>query len=388
MRSHIDESSLVKLLKDMVRIDSVNPSLVPGAAGETEMAKYCADYMRGLGLETAVYDVEPGRPNAVGVLKGGGGGRTLLLNGHTDTVGVDYMTIDPFQPEVKDGKLYGRGSYDMKGGLAASMTALKAVVDSGSALKGDVILAAVCDEEYASIGTERLMEDVTADAAIIGEFTGGDIQVAHKGFAWIDVETHGVAAHGSRYWEGVDAISKMGKVLAAIDALGENLLKVEHPLVGPASVHASIIEGGRELSTYPDHCKLQVERRLIPGETKATVEGELSGMMDAIGADDPKFTVEHRITFYRGPMEISRDEEICRIIHEGTNKITGEAPDYIGGTGWMDSEIIWNKGIPVVCHGPAGKGAHAKSEWVNLESVVNVAKVHEYAIREFCGVKE
>ena len=388
MRSHVDESALLKMLKDMVRIDSVNPSLVPGAAGEAEMTEYCADYMRGLGLETAVYDVEPGRPNAVGVLKGGGGGRTLLLNGHTDTVGVDYMAIDPFKPEVKDGKLYGRGAYDMKGGLAASMAALKAVVDSGSALKGDVILAAVCDEEYASIGTERLMEDVTADGAIIGEFTGGDIQVAHKGFAWIDVETHGVAAHGSRYWEGVDAISKMGKVLAAIDALGENLLAVEHPLVGPASVHASIIEGGRELSTYPDHCKLQVERRLIPGETKATVEGELSGMMEAIGAGDPKFQAEHRITFYRGPMEISRDEEICRIIHEGTVKITGEAPDYIGGTGWMDSEIIWNKGIPVVCHGPSGRGAHAKSEWVDLESVVNVAKVHEYAIREFCGVIE
>ncbi|NQT08248.1 ArgE/DapE family deacylase [Candidatus Bathyarchaeota archaeon] len=388
MRSHIDESALLKMLKDMVRIDSVNPSLVPGAAGEAEMAEYCADYMRSLGLETIVYDVEPGRPNAVGVLKGGGGGRTLLLNGHTDTVGVDYMTIDPFQPEVRDGKLYGRGAYDMKAGLAASMAALKAVVDSGAPLKGDVILAAVCDEEYASIGTERLMEDVTADGAIIGEFTGGDIQVAHKGFAWIDVETHGVAAHGSRYWEGVDAISKMGKVLAAIDALGEKLLKVEHPLVGPASVHASIIEGGRELSTYPDHCKLQVERRLIPGETRATVEGELSGMMEAIGVGDPMFKAEHRITFYRGPMEISRDEEICRLIHEGTVKITGEAPSYIGGTGWMDSEIIWNKGIPVVCHGPTGSGAHAKSEWVNLESVVKVAKVHEYAIREFCGVKE
>ncbi len=388
MRSHVDESILVSLLKEMVRIDSVNPSLVTGAAGEAEMAEYCADYMRSLGLETIVYDVEPGRPNAVGVLKGGGGGRTLLLNGHTDTVGVDYMAIDPFLPEVKDGKLYGRGAYDMKGGLAASMAALKAVVDSGSALKGDVILAAVCDEEYASIGTERLMEDITADAAIIGEFTGGDIQVAHKGFAWIDIETQGVAAHGSRYWEGVDAISKMGKVLAAIDALGENLLAVEHPLVGPASVHASIIEGGRELSTYPDHCKLQVERRLIPGETKATVEGELSGMMEAIGAGDSKFKAEHKITFYRGPMEISRDEEICRLIHEGTVKITGADPNYIGGTGWMDSEIIWNKGVPVVCHGPSGSGAHAKSEWVDLESLVNVAKVHEYAIREFCGVKE
>jgi acetylornithine deacetylase len=265
---------------------------------------------------------------------------------------------------------------------------LKAVVDSGTVLLGDVILAAVCDEEYASIGTERLMEEVTADAAIIGEFTGGNIQVAHKGFAWIDIETHGVAAHGSRYWEGVDAISKMGKVLTAINSLGEDLLQVEHPLVGPASVHASIIEGGRELSTYPDHCKLQVERRLIPGETRATVEGELSGMMEAIGASDPKFKADYEITFYRGPMEISPDEEICRIIHEGTVKITGEAPDYIGGTGWMDSEIIWNKGIPVVCHGPNGGGAHAKSEWVELESVVNVAKVHEYAIRKFCGVKE
>ncbi len=388
MRSHVDESALVSLLKEMVRIDSVNPSLVTGAAGEAEMAEYCADYMRSLGLETIVYDVEPGRPNAVGVLKGGGGGRTLLLNGHTDTVGVDYMAIDPFLPEVRDGKLYGRGAYDMKGGLAASMAALKAIVDSGTALKGDVILAAVCDEEYASIGTERLMEDITADAAIIGEFTGGDIQVAHKGFAWIDIETQGVAAHGSRYWEGVDAISKMGKVLAAIDALGENLLAMEHPLVGPASVHASIIEGGRELSTYPDHCKLQVERRLIPGETRATVERELSGMMEVIGAGDPKFKAEHKITFYRGPMEISRDEEICRLIHEGTVTITGADPNYIGGTGWMDSEIIWNKGIPVVCHGPSGSGAHAKSEWVDLESLVNVAKVHEYAIREFCGVKE
>ena len=387
MMSHIDEPGLLRTLKEMVRIDSVNPSLVPGAAGEAEMAEYCAEYMRSLGLETDVYEVEPGRPNAVGVLKGLGGGRTLLLNGHTDTVGVDYMTIDPFKPELKDGKIYGRGAYDMKGGLAASLSALKAVVDSGDALLGDVILAAVCDEEYASIGTERLMEDVTADAAIIGEFTGGNIQIAHKGFAWIDVETHGVASHGSRYWEGVDAISKMGKVLASIDDLGERLLAVEHPLVGPASVHTSIIEGGRELSTYPDHCKLQVERRLIPGETKATVEEELRDMMEAIGSGDPKFKAEHEITFYRGPMEISRDEEICRVIHEGTVKLTGEAPDYIGGTGWMDSEIIWNKGIPVVSHGPNGAGAHAKIEWVDLESVVKVAKVHEYAIREFCGVK-
>ena len=168
MQSNLDEPALIQLLKDMVKIDSVNPSLVKGARGETEMANLCSWYMESLGLDVKMYDVEPGRPNVVGVLKGKGGGRTLLLNGHTDTVGVDYMTTDPFIPTVKDGRLYGRGSYDMKGGLAASMASVKAVADSQHELKGDVILAAVCDEEFASIGTEKLMEDTTADAAIIG----------------------------------------------------------------------------------------------------------------------------------------------------------------------------------------------------------------------------
>ncbi|MCK4438081.1 ArgE/DapE family deacylase [Candidatus Bathyarchaeota archaeon] len=385
MRSHIDESSLVKLLKDMVRIDSVNPSLVPGAAGEAEMAEYCADYMRSLGLETIVYDVEPGRPNTVGVLKGGGGGRTLLLNGHTDTVGVDYMTIDPFQPEVGDGKLYGRGAFEMKGGLAASMAALKAVVDSGSALKGDVILAAVCDEEYASIGTERLMKETTADAAIVGEFTAGNIQVAHKGFAWINVETHGVAAHGSLHRIGVDAIAKMGHVLIRLEALGQLLEETEHPLVGPGSVHASIIEGGSELSTYPANCKLQLERRLIPGEDREDVDEEMTSLIKSLEEGDPKFNADYTITFYRGPMEIDPDEEICRVLKEGSEKLLGKTPRYVGGTGWMDTQIIYSKGIPAVAHGPIGYGAHAKEEWVDLQSVYETALVHGYAIKKFCG---
>lgn len=386
MQSNLDEPALIQLLKDMVKIDSVNPSLVKGARGETEMANLCSWYLESLGMDVKMYDVEPGRPNVVGVLKGKGGGRALLLNGHTDTVGADYMTIDPFEPTIKDGKLYGRGSFDMKGGLAASMAAVKAVADSHHELKGDVILAAVCDEEFASIGTEKLMEETSADAAIIGEFTAGNIQVAHKGFAWIDIETRGVAAHGSLYQVGVDAIANMGHVLIGIEALQNILMEDVHPLVGPGSIHASIIQGGRELSTYPDHCLLQVERRLIPGETRANVDEEMNALLQTLREVDPKFQGDHKITFYRGAMEVSPEEEICQLIKEGTEKITGVTPKYTGGTGWMDSEIIWNKGIPVVCHGPMGSGAHSKEEWVDLESVANIARVHEYVIKEFCEV--
>ena len=171
IESYVDESDAIELLKSLVRINSVNPSLVPGAPGEAEITEHIGEFLRGLGLETRVEEVEPGRPNAVGVLKGTGGGHTLMLNGHTDTVGIDYMEIDPLDPAVKDGRMYGRGTIDMKGGLVAILAATKAVVDSGAELRGDLVVAAVCDEEYASIGIERVVEEVRADAAIVGEPT-------------------------------------------------------------------------------------------------------------------------------------------------------------------------------------------------------------------------
>ena len=199
--------------------------------------------------------------------------------------------------------MYGRGTNDMKGGIAAILSATKALVESGDPLKGGLVVAAVCDEEFASIGTERLVENVEVDAAVICEPTEFQILVAHKGFAWIDIETRGVAAHGSAWQIGVDAIAKMGKVQVGLESLQEeSLMKCSHRLVGPPSVHSSIIEGGRELSTYPDCCKLKVERRLIPGETKSDVEAELDRLMSSIGDIDPKFDGGYNITFYRGPL--------------------------------------------------------------------------------------
>ncbi|MHA2392249.1 MAG: ArgE/DapE family deacylase [Promethearchaeota archaeon] len=386
IKSYVDQKALLELLKEMVRINSVNPSLVPGAPGESEIANYLANYMENLGMEVSLDEVQPGRVNAVGVLKGVGGGKTLLLNGHSDTVGTHYMPNDPFNPIIKDGKMYGRGTYDMKAGLAASIGALKAVIDSGEELEGDVIVAAVCDEEFASIGTEKLMEQTVADAAIVGEPTALNVQIAHKGFAWINIETHGLAAHGSLYEIGVDAITKMGKVLTRLEQLDKDLKKKKHHLLTSPSIHASIIGGGRELSTYPDHCKLQLERRTIPGEDEDYIDNEIKQMLSFIANHDPKFSANFDITFVRGAMEVDPHEEICQLLQKTTQKITGSVPRFIGGFGWMDTEIIFNKGIPAVAYGPKGFGAHAAEEWVELESIMNTAKVQEYVIKKFCKV--
>jgi acetylornithine deacetylase len=382
----VDRSATIKLLEDLIRINSVNPSLVPGAPGEAEIAGHIAGFMEGCGLETRLEEVAPGRPNVVGVLRGSGEGPTLMLNGHMDTVGVDYMEIDPLDPAVREGSMYGRGAIDMKGGLASLLAAVKAVADRGEELRGDVVLAAVCDEEYASIGTEKVVGQVRADAAIVGEPTELQVLVAHKGFAWIDIETRGRAAHGSAWELGVDAIAKMGKVQVGLEKLqGDSLMKRRHQLVGPPSIHASTIQGGRELSTYPDHCKLQVERRLIPGEARGAVDAEMSALLASIASSDPDFASSYEITFYRGPMEVSPDEEICRVLSAAIQKVTGESPLFVGGSGWLDTQLIWEGGTPAVAFGPTGGGAHAATEYVELESVIDAARVVESVILGFCG---
>jgi acetylornithine deacetylase len=382
------DSTPIDLLKRMVSINSVNPSLVEGAPGEDEIAQFIAEFMREMGLKTQLEEVKPSRPNVVGILEGSGKGPILLMNGHMDTVGISYMDIDPLNPVVKDGRLYGRGSYDMKAGLAAMLAATKSIIDSGVELYGDLIIAAVCDEEYASIGTERLMENILPDAAIVTEPTELDIVIAHKGFAWIDIETHGVAAHGSMPEEGVDAIVKMGKVLVELENLQNGLLQEsEHELVGPPSIHSSIINGGRELSTYPDYCKLRLERRLIPGEERSDVESEIQGILNSISETDPQFKGEFNISFIRGPMQVSLQERICQILSECTEKITGNNPKFVGKPYWLDSEIIWKKGVPVVAFGPSGGGAHSAIEYIDIESVNITTQILEQTIIQFCGSK-
>ena len=306
-----DLAQVTELTSQLVSIDSVNPDLVPGGAGEREIAVFVARWLTERGLEAEIVeDGPPGRPSVVAVAKGRGGGQTLMLNGHLDTVGIDVIE-DGLSPRVEGARLYGRGASDMKGGLAALMLA---AADAASRnLRGDVVFTGVADEEYRSLGTEWIAQHLTADAAIVGEPTGLRLGLAHKGFVWIEVETDGVAAHGSRPDLGIDAIAKMGPVLVGLEQLGMRLAAgPRHPLVGTGSVHASLITGGQEISTYPSRAQLVAERRTVPGETDAAVLSEFEALLSDIARGDPAFEGRARIAFSRTPLDVSERAPISR----------------------------------------------------------------------------
>ena len=369
------------LLADLVSIDSVNPSLVPGGAGEAEIARFVGGWLQQRGLDVDIADAEPGRPNVVARARGGGGGRTLLLYAHMDTVGVEGMS-DPLTARVDGDRMYGRGAYDMKAGVAAIMVA--AANAAGRGLAGDVVVAAVCDEEFASAGARAVAGAVSADGAIVTEPTGErmDVAVAHKGFTWHEITVHGRAAHGSRPQDGVDAIARMGHVLAAIDGMAGRLAaQTGHPLLGPGSIHASIIEGGRELSTYPERCTLSLERRTIPGETVEVVEAELSELLDGIRAQGHRIEAELRTTLVRDPFTVDPDAAIVRSALEAL----GPGTPVIGVPYWADSAIFSAAGIPTVIFGPGGEGAHAAVEWVDLAQLDRCVDALDHIIGAFCA---
>src|SRR2546421_10007803 len=227
------------LLRKLVAINSINPDLVADGPGEGEIARFVAAWLSEAGLEVILDEPEAGRPNVVAIARGSGGGRSLLLNAHSDTVGVAFMER-PHEPVIEGDRLYGRGAYDMKGGLASIMVA--AARAKKLKLRGDVILTAVSDEEFASIGTSSIVKQYHADAAIVTEPTELDVCVAHKGFAWLEVETMGTAAHGSLPELGVDAIVKMAKVLNGLEELDHTLhASPGHHLLRSGSLHASLI---------------------------------------------------------------------------------------------------------------------------------------------------
>ncbi len=386
----VDPRFVTDLLGALVRIPSMNPHLVPGAAGEGELARYLAAACGRLGMQVNVEEPAPGRPNVIAVLPGAdpGRGRRLMLNGHLDTVGITGMEA-PFAPVERDGRLYGRGAYDMKGSLAAMIAAVAGLRGGGLVPLGDVILTFVADEEYLSVGTAAVAAKWRADAAIVAEPTALRICVAHKGFVWATVRTEGHAAHGSDHDAGVDAIIHMGRVLSALDRWEHEVLpRRAHPLLGRASLHASLIEGGEGLSTYPPSCVLSIERRTLPDETDAGVRDELEEMLAALRRDDPRFHASLEVTGARPGLEVGRDAAIVEILDKALTDLHGAAPSYMGAGFWCDAALLAQAGIPTVIFGPAGAGAHAAVEYVDLSSVVTCARVLARVIVEFCGTVE
>ncbi len=381
----VNEAFITRTLQELVRINSINPSLTPGGNGEYQIGMYVAEGLRGLGLEVAVYALEPDRLNVVGRLRGTGSGRSLLLNAHMDTVGVDGMSGDPFAGDIRDGRLYGRGAQDMKGSLAAMIGAAKALIDSDLIPAGDLLITAVADEEYRSIGTEELVRRVHADAAIVTEPTDLTLCRAHRGFIWYDVETFGRAAHGSRFQEGIDANMRMGRFLARLEGLERDLRqRPAHPLAGPPSLHAAKIQGGSEISVYAAHCLLQVERRTIPGETEASATSELQAIIDQLAGEDPTFQARVTPAFLREPLEVAADAPIVQALEAAMAGRLGSKPAHTGQTFWTDAAILSAAGIDTVLAGPIGHGLHSAEEWVELQSVFDLAHILAQTAIDFC----
>ncbi|MFX1255106.1 MAG: ArgE/DapE family deacylase [Promethearchaeota archaeon] len=382
-----DETELLQLLQDLIRIDSVNPVLTNIGTGELEIAQYIGNYLEKMGLEVTYQDINSKRANVVGILKGEGGGKTIMLNGHTDTVGIEGMNIDPFNPKFENGKVYGRGALDMKSGLAATIMAVQAIMNAKIKLKGDVILAFVADEENLSLGTERLVKDYSADGAIICEPTDLQITMAHKGFAWIRIEIFGKAAHGSRPEEGVDAIVKAGKVLMEIDYLEKNILpQKQHPLLGAPSIHASLIKGGTELSTYPHYCKIELERRTLPKENRNDVVEEINKIIETISSEDRQFKADFNVYFYRSALEVSQNHSIVHSLDKAYRRVRTQKSRFVGGSYWTDAALLTEAGIPTVIFGPRGEGPHSAIEYVDFESVIATTEILKETIQDFCGV--
>lgn len=377
----------IQLLKELIAIDSVNPSLVPGAAGEAAVARAIAEAMRELGLTVEIQDVAPGRPNVVGTLPGRAAGRSLMFCGHIDTVGVSGMKA-PFDPVDNDGRIYGRGSQDMKSGVAAMIDAARVISESGGLAAGSIVVACVVDEEHASIGADALVTRWRADGAVVTEPTDLQVAIAHKGFEWVEIETEGLAAHGSRPRDGRDAIRLMARVLNGLDAIDRGLQSGRsHALLGTASLHASLIEGGRELSSYPDRCHLQMERRTIPGEAPGAAFREVEDLLTRLRAEDPDFKGGCKSMFARSPYEIAATHDLPQAM---LRAVSATAPPHlrtpapIGMSFWTDAAILGDAGIPSILFGPTGAGLHSVEEWVDAQSVLTCRDALVALARDFC----
>jgi len=377
----VTSKTALDLLDALVRIDSVNPGLDPTGTGEAAIAAFVAGWGQAAGLRTQVLEGTPGRPSVI--LRGGrnAGGRRLLLCGHLDTVGL-AGTRDPLTPRIDGDRLYARGAYDMKAGLAAALIACRHAAIAG--IDGEVIVAAVADEELASLGIQEVLSHLDPagiHAAVVTEPTERQVGTAHRGFTWTEVTVTGIAAHGSRPHLGADAILAAAHHLVAFDHLDQQLRGRPHPFLGAGNLHASLIKGGTEESTIPDRCTFTVERRTLPGETLEAVEADIADLLQRCRPADPRLTVTARTVLHRPAMETPATAFIVRALLAAAGPGTAVAPMSY----WADSAFLSAAGIPTVLYGPEGEGAHADTEWVSRSGTKATTGVLTRLAQDFCS---
>ncbi|MFA0887569.1 MAG: M20 family metallopeptidase [Synergistales bacterium] len=394
LKSAFAPEEILSLAGDLVRIPS--HSQAPGR--ETEVARFLAGWLEKNGIDVTLRPVVEERPNVIAVLKGSGGGASLMLNGHLDTVPPYTMAIEPFSGEVKDGKLWGRGSVDMKSACAAMAMAFVALKRSGLRLGGDLFFTGVINEELKSEGSEDIvMNGPKADAVIVGEPSELNISVGHRGLEWIEVEVIGRAAHGGRPHLGINAISKMAAFIRKLEAeLPPRLKPRAHPLMGPPIFNLGVIKGGMQPSSVADRCILQIDRRLTPGETWPSVLAELEEIIGLCAAEDPEFKAvlrripDNMATMDHLPMEFPLDHPLMGILDRTVEEVTGRKPALTCCTGWTDAALFSNQGgTPALVLGPGTIAvAHGAEEYCPADQIVQAVLVYALAASRFCGLAD
>jgi acetylornithine deacetylase len=380
----IARGDAIALARALVAIDSRNPTLAPDSKGEAECAHALASVLESWGFSVRLADVVPGRPNVIARI-GPPETPALLFNGHLDIVGVEGMVHEPFSSSVRDGRIYGRGSADMKAGVAAMCAA--AALGTNSSSRRQILITAVVDEEYESLGTRALIEEgVTAEMAIITEPTRLAICPAHRGFAWFDVHFTGRAAHGSRYDIGVDAITHAGLLLAELHRLEQTRESgFRHPLLGRPSLHASTIAGGVGMSTYPESCDLAIERRTLPGETVDDALAEINDACARVRKNNPWFDASITLKTAQLPSDVPEDSLIVRTVRTAIEQehLTARVE---GLSAWTDAALLNAAGIPTVCFGPGDISlAHAAEEYVPVDEIDQATRVLARVVAEWCA---
>jgi len=383
---YITSERCTELLTELVSIDSVNPFDSEGKS-ESDLGRHLLDSIKRMGLKAEEQSVGSGRFNVIGFLEGKKNGPTIMLNSHMDTVGVQGMS-SPFVPKVSNGKIYGRGSCDAKGSIASMVMAMEALAKSKKVLKGNVILTAVCDEEYRSVGTNRIVEEYKADFAVVGEPTELQLGIAHKGFVWVKLKVRGKAAHGSVPEQGVDAIEKAAHLINALEVLRyEYMRRPKHRFLGEPKIHMGTISGGTQPSVVPGLCELVLERRSLPGETTEGVLKEVQTVVDEAMKKDPDLAAEVSSPFQRIPFEVDRHSSFIHTFERVFKKVLRREVVVCGLPYWTDAALISNKcKIPVCVFGPGDiKYAHSNDEYIEIDELVEAARVYSALITAICS---
>jgi acetylornithine deacetylase len=381
----IDRDTTLSSLSELIRIDSRNPDLEAGAPGEERIARHVAGLLAQIGWSAEVHDLGNHRANVVAVHRGTGGGPSLMINAHLDTVGVAGMA-DPFSGALRDGRIHGRGSQDTKGGVAAVLAAARSLSESGARLRGDLVLTFVADEESGSIGTADAVRRHRTDAGIVIEPTDLDVCVAHRGFGIFRLATRGITAHGGRADLGLDANLHMGHALVALDRIRETWhARPPHPLLGTGTLHVPLVAGGRQRFIYADRCTADVECRTVPGQTAGSVQDDLQAALASVADRVDRFDGTVEPVMWRAPWQIDAGRPIVRTVVQAATAVRQSPPQLIGHGWWEDSALLGEAGIEAVVLGPRGGGLHTEQEWVDADSVIDLAEILRRSILLHCG---